>query len=175
MQSESRIAKGLKAPALFAIACLFSAHAASAQSLARDGFWKGQDNPDREYARFLKIEGDKGFYCVLDGKSSFAFRIVGDSITTPLNGMDHIRFFSGLPDVVISGEEKGEAYSNRFVPLGAETYPAVCVEEEEAEGASGIARRADGIGRSAPSSSGRLYIFGVRDALGRISAPSPIP
>lgn len=175
MQSESRIAKGIKTPVFFAIACLFSANDASAQSLARDGYWKGQDNPEREYPRFLKIEGDKGFQCVLDGKSSFAFRIVGDSITTPMNGMDHIRFFSGLPDVMISGEEKGEAYSTRFVPLGAETYPAVCLEEEAAEGSSGIARRAQGIGRPAPNISSRISIFGVRDALGRLSTPSPTP
>ena len=104
-------ASGPEAAALFtpfALACLFAFLPASAQSMAGNGFWKDKENPDSEYARFLRFEGDRGFLCALDGKSSFAFRIIGDSISTPMNGMDRIQFFSALPDVVISGEEKGE-------------------------------------------------------------------
>jgi hypothetical protein len=173
-------ANGQKAAVLSAAFCLLAAQAASAQSMARDGFWKGKDNPDSEYARFLKIEGDRGFLCTLDGKSSFAFRIIGDSITTPMNGMDHIRFFSGLPDVVISGEEKGEAYSDRFIPLEGETYPAICIEEENAYPTSGIAQ---GNGRKAAPmpgfhggyfSSGYFH-GGAHDALGRVAAPAILP
>lgn len=168
-------AKALKGAAFCAAACLFLSHAALAQSLARDGFWKGEDNPDSEYAHFLKIKGDRGFLCTLDGKSSFAFRIIGDSITTPMNGMDHIQFFSGLPDVVISGEEKGEAYSNRFIPLEGETYPAICEEEEDAYPTAGIAR---GNGRKAapmPRVFGGLFRGGPRNVLGRVTAPSIVP
>jgi hypothetical protein len=75
MQTGNPYAFGLKAAALCALVCLSAAPAASAQSMAGDGFWKGKENPDSDYASFLKIEGDRGFYCVLDGKSSFAFRI----------------------------------------------------------------------------------------------------
>ncbi len=170
MKTGNPTANVLSASVIGAAACLFLSHAAFAQSMARDGFWKGEDNPDSEYARFLKIKGDRGFLCTLDGKSSFAFRIIGDSITTPMNGMDHIQFFSGLPDVVISGEEKGEAYSDRFVPLVGETYPAICIEEEDAYPTAGIAR---GNGRKAvptPRFRGGFFRGGPRDALGRAAA-----
>ncbi|MEO6097870.1 MAG: hypothetical protein ABIW76_20310 [Fibrobacteria bacterium] len=175
MKTESSIVRRFNAPVLsilFTIACQYASTAAFAQSLARDGFWKDGDNPEREYAHFLKIEGDKGFYCVLDDKSSFAFRIIGDSITTPMNGKDHIQFFSGRPDVVISGEEKGEAYSNVFVPLGGTPYPTVCVEEEAAEATTGIARRPQRTAGPATRFAGRFSTSGLRDALGRVTAPS---
>ena len=179
MKSGKSDAIGPKAAALSAMVCLLACQATSAQSLARAGFWKSKENPDSEYARFLKIKGDRGFSCTLDGKSSYAFRIIGDSITTPMNGMDHIQFFSGLPDVVISGEEKGEAYSTRFIPLGGETYPAICIEEEDAYSTTGIAH---GYGRKAgpmPRAHRGFFRSGYTetavDALGRMAATSTLP
>ena len=185
MKSGNIIAIGPRAAALSSyrstacLICLCAATAPSAQTMARDRFWQDKENPDAEYARFLKINGDRGFSCTLDGKSSYAFRIIGDSITTPMNGMDHIQFFSGLPDVVISGEEKGEPYSTRFIPLEGGTYPAVCLEEEAAYPTTGIA---SGNGRKAgpwPRAHGGLFRNGYTgvsvDALGRTAAPSTIP
>lgn len=185
MKPESLIAIGPRdashsiLTALICLNYLCAATAPSAQTMARDRFWQDKENPDAEYARFLKINGDRGFSCTLDGKSSYAFRIIGDSITTPMNGMDHIQFFSGLPDVVISGEEKGEPYSTRFIPLEGGTYPAVCLEEEAAYPTTGIA---PGNGRKAgllPRAHGGLFRSGFTgssvDALGRTAAPSLIP
>jgi hypothetical protein len=184
MKSGNPIANGPRAAALStfttltALICLCAGASPFAQSMARDRFWKDKENPDSEYERFLKINGDRGFSCTLDGKSSYAFRIIGDSITTPMNGMDHIQFFSGLPDVVISGEEKGEPYSTRYIPLEGGTYPAVCLEEEAAYPTTGIA---SGNGRKAGARTrghgGHFRIgFGSSiDILGRMAAPSKIP
>jgi hypothetical protein len=182
MKSVNPIANGPRAATLASLICLIflcAATAPSAQTMARDRFWQDKENPDAEYARFLKINGDRGFSCTLDGKSSYAFRIIGDSITTPMNGMDHIQFFSGLPDVVISGEEKGEPYSTRYIPLEGGTYPAVCLEEEAAYPTTGIA---PGNGRKAeagPRAHGGFFRLGpggsASDALGRMAAPSIAP
>ena len=80
--------------------------------------------------KYLKIQGDSGFYCILDDKSSFRFRIIGDSMTTPMNGKNRIAYAPGSGSVQITGEEKGEPYFTVFAPRSAGQYPAACVQEE---------------------------------------------
>jgi hypothetical protein len=53
------------------------------------GYYQAMPGPDT-VPKYVKIQGDSGFYCILDGKSSFRFKIIGDSMTTPMNGMDRI-------------------------------------------------------------------------------------
>ena len=94
-----------------------------------EGYWI--DDEVKGYERYIRIEKDSGYYCVLDGKSGFIFKVVGDSITTPMNGMNHIASFPGSGDLQISGEEKGQAYSTRFHFLAPKDYPEQCVDLEK--------------------------------------------
>jgi hypothetical protein len=80
--------------------------------------------------KYLKIRGDSGFYCILDDKSSFRFEIIGDSMTTPMNGKDRNTYAPGSGNVQIMGEEKGEPYFTVFAPRPEGQYPAACVQEE---------------------------------------------
>jgi hypothetical protein len=103
--------------------------------------------------KYVKIQGDSGFYCILDDKSSFRFKIIGDSMTTPMNGKDLITYAPGSGSLRISGEEKGEPYSTIFAPRSASQYPAACVEEEKelyGPGTSGLRRINPGKGIAGP-------------------------
>jgi hypothetical protein len=97
-----------------------------------DGYFADRKNGEREYDSYLRLQDSAGFRCVLDGKSSYRFKIIGDSITTPLNGMDRFTWYPGSGDVEISGEEKGVAYADRFGMVEAAEYPVQCIEEEAA-------------------------------------------
>lgn len=117
------------------LVALTLASTAKAQLLP-DGFWEVREMKD--YETYVRIEGDSGFYCVLDDKSSFAFAIVGDSITTPWDRLDGIVWFPGSGDIVISGVEKGEAYSTRFKPASSALYAAKCAEVENEYRVTGV-------------------------------------
>lgn len=93
-----------------------------------DGYWTLRT--PGEYEEFIRIEGGGGFNCILDDKSSFRFTVIGDSITTPMNGKDAIVWFPGSGDIQISGEEKGEPYSTRYKLSDSATYAAKCRDEE---------------------------------------------
>lgn len=95
-----------------------------------DGFWANRDNGTADYKSYLRIKDSSGFYCVMDGKSSFRFKITGDSINTPLNGNDAIHWYPGSGDIQIDGEEKGVPYRDRFQYLAPKDYPKACVDEE---------------------------------------------
>ncbi|MDQ2999731.1 MAG: hypothetical protein M3Y08_00510 [Fibrobacterota bacterium] len=112
-----------------AIAMAASPTFADSWAFEAEGYWI--DNEVQDYERYIRIEKDSGFYCVLDGKSGFFFKVVGDSITTPMNGMNHIAFFPGSGDLQISGEEKGQAYLTRFNFLAPKNYPKQCVDLEK--------------------------------------------
>jgi hypothetical protein len=108
------------------------------------GYYQAMPGPDT-VPKYVKIQGDSGFYCILDGKSSFRFKIIGDSMTTPMNGMDRISYSPGSGSLEMSGEEKGEPYFTIFAPRSASQYPAACVEEEEelyGQGTTGLLRSA---------------------------------
>lgn len=94
-----------------------------------EGYWAHRNNPD-PYESYVRLQGDRGFLCVLDQKSSFRFQVIGDSITTPMNGMDALTWYPGSGDVEISGIEKGEPYRDRFEPIDSVTYFAKCRAEE---------------------------------------------
>ncbi|MEO7425866.1 MAG: hypothetical protein ABI036_11815 [Fibrobacteria bacterium] len=110
-----------------AIACSFT----DTGAFFVDGYWARKNDPD-PYERYVRIENDSGFYCVLDDKSSFRFQVIGDSITTPMNGKNAIFWFPGSGDIMISGEEKGEAYNDRFGEIDSSTYYNNCRAEESA-------------------------------------------
>lgn len=78
----------------FALLILPSAHSAQAAEsrYIAQGYWSWTENPTVFFARYLRIAGDSGYSCSLDGKSGFAFAIVKDSITTPMNGMNAIQW-----------------------------------------------------------------------------------
>lgn len=158
----------------FASAYIVLAGAALAASAATgpfEGFWERSDE-SAEYDSFMKVEADSGYLCVLDGKSSFRFKIAGDSITTPMNGKDAIAL---TPDhrLRISGEEKGEAYLSEWTRMDASGYPKACVDEEE-EWYGPTAIRGGSAGPVRPQSRGPAArpAFGFRgnilDAQGRI-------
>jgi hypothetical protein len=94
-----------------------------------DGYWELQKTGDA-YERFIRIQDGKGFNCVLDGKSSFPFEIIGDSMTTPLNGRDKLTWMPSSGDLVIQGEEKGTPYLNRFSVSDSSKYWSKCKAEE---------------------------------------------
>jgi hypothetical protein len=88
-----------------------------------DGYWAWKNDPD-PYERYIRIENDSGFYCVLDAKSSFRSQVIGDSITTPMNGKNAIFWFPGSGDIMISGEENGKPHGKpkpRINILGRKT------------------------------------------------------
>ena len=149
------------------IASLCAANAATVTHVGAaipDGFWAATGNEDADtYPTYLKIKANKGFYCIMDEKSSFAFQVIGDSITTPMNGMDRIDFSYGSGDVVIKGEEKGEPYSTRFNPITEEDFPEGCAEREEATSGTGIAQRRNRDPHGPHAQKGSQ----VRDMLGR--------
>lgn len=93
------------------------------------GYFRAMGGPT-DVPEYIKIQGDSGYYCILDDKSSFRFKIRGDSMTTPMNGMDGISYAPGSGSLRISGEEKGDPYTTIFAPSWADEYPAACVEEE---------------------------------------------
>jgi hypothetical protein len=127
--------KGLVA---FALSMTVSPACAGTGAFDAEGYWI--DNDVEGYERYVRIENDSGYYCVLDGKSGFTFKVVGDSITTPMNGMNHILAFPGSGNLKISGEEKGEPYSTLFHPLAPKDYPKECADlEKEFSGTTGIA------------------------------------
>lgn len=131
------------------------------------GYFKAMASADPTL-KYVKIQGDSGFYCILDDKSSFRFKIIGDSITTPLNGMDRITYAFGSGSLRISGEEKGEPYSTTFAPSSASQYPTACVEEEEKlYGQSSVGVTVSATGK-ALTGAGRDF-----DALGRKQDPTP--
>lgn len=102
------------------------------------GYWAWRENPGTTDDRFMRITGDSGFYCFLDEKSSFAFAIANDSITTPMNGKNAIAWAPGSGDIIITGNEKGESYSERFQPFDSTTYWAKCADQERNVNATGI-------------------------------------
>ena len=118
------------APATVFCAVLISAslEAFSQAVYIPKGYWKLSQAKD--YEEYVRIQGNAGFLCVLDDKSSFRFTIVGDSITTPWDRKDAIVWAPGSGDLVISGEEKGEPYSTRYRMTDSATYYAKCREEE---------------------------------------------
>lgn len=118
------------APAIAFCAFLISAslEAFSQAVYIPKGYWKLQQAKDHE--EYVRIQGNSGFLCVLDDKSSFRFTIVGDSITTPWDRKDAIVWAPGSGDITISGEEKGEPYSTRYRMTDSATYYAKCREEE---------------------------------------------
>jgi hypothetical protein len=114
------------------IACgALAPSAGAAAQFVIHGYWM-RYLPESDYEGYLRITADSGFYCVLDGKSSFAFAIRKDSITTPLNGMNAIAWMPGSGDIVITGSEKGQPYSNRFKESDSATYWSKCRSEEQA-------------------------------------------
>ena len=128
------------------------------------------DVDDPVYASYLKVEADSGYYCVMDGKSSFRFKIVGDSITTPMNGKDAF-VLSSSGRLRIFGEEKGEPYQSIFARMDPGDYPKACVDEEAAwYGPTAIRGGTSGSERPERPAA-RPRIFGFRgnflDALGR--------
>lgn len=132
---------------------------------APSGYWTDRPGSDGDYEHHIRIAGDTGFYCVSDGKSSFRFRVIGEAITTPMNGMNDLVWYPGSGDIEISGKEKGQSYSTRFRPLAAKDYPARCLDEEAAQ------VKADGpLSTRRPSArpTGKTGPRAVRDWLGRI-------
>jgi hypothetical protein len=123
--------------ALIFLASIHSAQAAASPYIAQ-GYWAWTDNPDADYARYLRITGDSGYYCFLDGKSGFAFAIVKDSITTPMNGMNAIQWMPNSGDIVIAGSEKGVPYYDRFRALDSTTYWRQCGEQDKTTHPTGL-------------------------------------
>lgn len=145
---------------ILSIACSLAPLAMGADFLGQ-GYFQAMPGPDT-VPKYLKIQGDSGFYCILDDKSSFRFKIIGDSMTTPMNGKDRIAYAPGSGTVQISGEEKGEPYFTYFAPRSAGQYPAACVEEEAelyGPGTTGLMRTDPGKRVAGP---GRVF-----DLLGR--------
>jgi hypothetical protein len=95
------------------------------------GYWRKLDVEDPTYAGYLKVVADSGYYCIMDGKSSFRFKLKGDFITTPMNGLNAITLLSASV-LRISGEEKGEPYHSDWKKMEASEYPKACLEEEQA-------------------------------------------
>lgn len=116
---------------LFSLVSLHSAQASTSGYIAQ-GYWSWSQNPDADYARYLRITADSGYYCSLDGKSGFAFAIVKDSITTPMNGMNAIQWMPNSGDIVITGSEKGVAYMDRFRPFDSTGYWRECRDQDKA-------------------------------------------
>jgi hypothetical protein len=138
-----------------------------------DGYWAWTENPDDEYERYIRVTGDSGFYCFLDRKSSFPFAIVGDSITTPMNGMDAIRLFPESGDLQITGVEKGEDYVDLFHPSDAATYAGKCGEEDPAVKGSTAARERSSRERTGNPKLRIRRQATSRDMLGRLVRPGP--
>lgn len=134
---------------------------------APSGYWTDRPGSDSDYEHHIRIAGDTGFYCVSDGKSSFRFRVIGESITTPMNGLNALVWYPASGDIEISGKEKGETYSTRYRALAAKDYPARCLEEEAAQvkGDGPLAMR-----RSVARHPGTVHRAN-RDWLGRIPFP----
>lgn len=124
----NRIASGI-----FASLALVSAPALPARAgtpFIVSGYWKWTQNAAGDPERHVRVSGDSGFYCVLDGKSSFAFDIGPDSLTTPMNGKNGVAWMPGSGDLIISGSEKGEPYQDRFTHSDSATYWNKCRAEE---------------------------------------------
>ena len=119
------------AASLFILALAHSAQAAGSRYIAQ-GYWAWSNNPEAFFARYLRITADSGYYCSLDGKSGFAFAIVKDSITTPMNGMNAIQWMPNSGDIVITGSEKGVPYSDRFSPFDSVGYWGQCGDQDKA-------------------------------------------
>jgi hypothetical protein len=122
---------------LILLASAHSAHAKESRYIAQ-GYWASTENPDAFFARYLRITGDSGYSCHLDGKSGFAFAIVKDSITTPMNGMNAIQWMPNSGDIVITGSEKGVPYSDRFEPFDSAAYWGECAGQDKALHPTGL-------------------------------------
>lgn len=139
----------------------FLATSAMGADFIGQGYFRAMGGPE-DVPKYIRIQGDSGFYCILDDKSSFRFKILGDSMTTPMNGMDGISYAPGSGSLKISGEEKGEAYFTIFAPSSAGQYPAACVQvEAELYGTGTVALMRIGPGKPM-AAAGRYF-----DLLGR--------
>jgi hypothetical protein len=125
------VSRGLMGILLFLLSSSHPAHAIESRYIAQ-GYWAWTENSTSFYARYLRITGDSGYYCSLDGKSGFAFAIVKDSITTPMNGMNAIQWMPNSGAVVITGSEKGVPYYDRFEPFDSTTYWGQCSDQDKA-------------------------------------------
>jgi hypothetical protein len=147
---------GRLAAMLCILALSQSARAAESRYIAQ-GYWAWSENPDAIYARYLRITGDSGYYCFLDGKSGFAFAIVKDSITTPMNGMNAIQWMPNSGDIVITGSEKGVSYSDRFSPFDSVAYRGQCGNQDKATHTTSL--RGNSGRRLADGGTGAVWIF----------------
>lgn len=105
----------------------------STQSLPTvfEGFWKEKNVEDPSDQVYLKIRDGEGYFCSLDEKSSFNFRIKNGFVTSPMNGRNPISKIS-KDSLLISGEEKGDEYSTLFSKIDVKEYPASCMTKEQA-------------------------------------------
>lgn len=140
-----RIRRSLLAASIGILASAHSARAGAAGFIVQ-GYWKWSENPGAEFARYLRITGDSGYSCFLDGKSGFAFAIAKDSMTTPMNGKNGVVWMPGSGDIVITGMEKGVPYTERYHPGDSADYWAHCRDQDKPPGTTGLR---DGAGRRA--------------------------
>jgi hypothetical protein len=172
-----RTSLGLLAAASLCI--LASARFAQARegSYIAQGYWAWTENPTAEYSRYIRITGDSGYYCFLDGKSSFAFAIVNDSITTPMNGKNAIIWAPGSGDIIITGSEKGEPYTERFAVVDPAAYRGHCGDQDRTAGATAL--RGNHGRRAAEGKAGARGIFAWQregySLSGRRSDPGTMP
>ncbi|MBW8888549.1 MAG: hypothetical protein JF616_12400 [Fibrobacteres bacterium] len=172
---RNQISLGRLIASLCILALAHSSRAASSGYIPR-GYWAWTQNPDADYARYLRITGDSGYYCSLDGKSGFAFAIVKDSITTPMNGMNAIQYMPNSGAIVITGSEKGVAYYDRFEVFDSTAYWGECGEQDKARHPTGL--RGNLQAQSARRNASARGIFPWRregySLSGRKSRPLPI-
>ena len=154
---------------MMGLALIISNSLANPSGSIPDGYWRDA-SLDSEQERFIRIRDGKGFKCILDWKSSFRFTIIGDSMTTPMNGMDAIRWMPGSGDLVIMGEEKGEPYSERYTDVDSVIYAHKCGHEESRLTPSGLrTERSDPHARAGKPS--RMNALGRKVREGRMAVP----
>jgi hypothetical protein len=175
MKTEADMRLAVKTLGWCSLAAALAAAAGAATSgFVPNGYWGNSLNAGDLYDSYLHVQDGVGYYCFLDGKSSFGFKINGDSIGTPMNGNNAIRWYPNSGDIQIDGEEKGIGYSTRFKTVAVGKYPKSCVDEEAALHSSAV--------RPAGLESIRSGSDGTRvDALGRrknprirLISPSPL-
>ncbi len=134
---QSKIPIFLLSASLCILSSALSAQA-SANRFIVEGYWKWSENPGAEFPRYLRITGDSGYSCFLDGKSGFAFAIAKDSMTTPMNGKNAVVWMPGSGDIVITGMEKGVPYTERFHPGDSADYWAHCRDQDKPPATTGL-------------------------------------
>ena len=94
-----------------------------------NGFWSWEKNGETGYLqKYLRIKNNIGFYCILDHKSSFKFKIIGDSIYNFTNNIGGVNYSDNL--LIISSKISETVFYDKFKNISESNYLNKCEDAD---------------------------------------------